>query len=153
MNGARNATDGSAGNSGLPRPVRRATILLAALAIGTAALSRWTGAGHVTLPGVTPVAARPIVFLDRDDGGVAALDPASRDTVATFAPGTNGFARGALRALARQRRLAGIGSEEAIVLTRWSDGRLTLEDSTTGNQVELGAFGASNAAVFAALLR
>jgi putative photosynthetic complex assembly protein len=37
-------------------------------------------------------------------------------------------------------------------LTDWTDGRLTLEDRSTGRSVELRAFGATNAAAFARLL-
>ena len=38
-------------------------------------------------------------------------------------------------------------------LARWSDGRLTLEDPTTGRRIELGAFGPTNAEVFAELMQ
>ena len=37
-------------------------------------------------------------------------------------------------------------------LTRWADGRLSVEDPTTGRRVDLGAFGAVNAASFAKLM-
>jgi putative photosynthetic complex assembly protein len=121
-------------------------------AILIAAIGRLTGAGHITMPGVTPAATRAISFIDREDGGVSAIDPASQATIATFEPGTNGFVRGALRALARQRRLASIGPEQPFRLTRWSDGRLTLDDASTGSHVELDGFGPTNVAAFASLL-
>ena len=72
--------------------------------------------------------------------------------LAVLAPGTNGFARGVLRGLARERRRSDIGMEPPFRLARWSDGRLTLEDPTTGRRIELGAFGPTNAEVFAALM-
>lgn len=151
MNSTR-ARERSYDSAGLPRPVRIAALALACAAIVVAGIGRWTGAGHVTIPGVTPVVTRAISFIDREDGGVAALEPVSRATIATFEPGTNGFVRGALRALARQRRLASIGPEEPFRLTRWSDGRLTLDDAATGSHVELDGFGTTNVAAFASLL-
>jgi len=129
-----------------------ALIALVVFAIGVAGIARWTGAGHVTIPGAVPAFTRSVSFVDRADGGVTALDGRTGAPVVTFAPGTNGFVRGALRALARQRRLNGIGPAAPFLLTRWSDGRLTLDDSTTGSHVELDGFGPTNVAAFAALL-
>ena len=37
-------------------------------------------------------------------------------------------------------------------LTRWSDGRLSLDDPATGRRIELDAFGPTNTAVFAHLM-
>ena len=139
-------------SAGLPRPVRIAAVALVVAAILIAAIGRWTGAGHITIAGVTPTNVRAISFVDRADGGVAAIDPVTRDNIATFEPGTNGFVRGALRALARQRRLDGIGPEQPFRLTRWSDGRLTLDDPATRSHVELDGFGGTNVAAFASLL-
>ena len=77
------------------------------------------------------------------------------------------FVRGALRALARERRAdvgdntAGIPDAGSVTtpvehapfrLTRYTDGRLTLDDTTTGAHLELRAFGPTNAAAFAGLL-
>ena len=67
-------------------------------------------------------------------------------------PGTNGFIRGVLRGLARDRKLQRIGTEPPFRLTRWVDGRLSLDDPATGRRIELGAFGPTNAAAFAGLL-
>jgi putative photosynthetic complex assembly protein len=77
---------------------------------------------------------------------------ATRRTVVEVEPGTGGFIRGVLRALVRERRLSGTGAEPPFTLTRWRDGRLTLDDSATGRRLELTSFGPDNAAVFADLL-
>ena len=58
-----------------------------------------------------------------------------------------------MRGLARERRMHGIGSEAPFTLTQWRDGELTLTDSATGRSIELNAFGTTNRAAFAALLR
>jgi putative photosynthetic complex assembly protein len=72
--------------------------------------------------------------------------------VAVLAPGTNGFIRGVLRGLARDRRSRGISQEPAFRLAQWPDGRLSLEDLATGKRIELGSFGATNRAAFAQIL-
>jgi putative photosynthetic complex assembly protein len=97
--------------------------------------------------------ARTFVFADRPDGGVDVRDVARGGTVVFVLPNTeNGFVRGALRALARQRRLAGIGSDAPFTLTRYEDGRFTLADPSTGGVVEIGSFGPTQVESFEALL-
>ena len=100
----------------------------------------------------TPVAmARDLLFTDRDDGAVAVHDPAGA-LVAILPPGTNGFVRGALRGLARERRRGDAPIAAPFHLTEYIDGRLTLEDAATGRRLDLRAFGATNAGAFARLL-
>ena len=75
--------------------------------------------------------------------------PAPIDIVA---PATNGFLRATMRGLARQRLRQDADREVPFRLTEWADGRLTLEDPTTGRRVEMEAFGITNEEVFAGLL-
>jgi putative photosynthetic complex assembly protein len=67
-------------------------------------------------------------------------------------PGTNGFVRGTLRALARGRRQADLGRDIPFRLAAWRDGRVMLQDTATGREVELNAFGDTNKDVFLRLL-
>lgn len=69
-----------------------------------------------------------------------------------IAPETNGFLRATMRGLARQRLRQDADREVPFRLTGWTDGRLTMEDPTTGRKVEMEAFGLTNEAVFANLL-
>jgi putative photosynthetic complex assembly protein len=98
------------------------------------------------------VASRDLRFLDRDDGGVAVYSAPDGRLVHVLPHGTNGFARGVLRGLARDRRRSDIGSEQAFRLVRFADGRLSLDDPATGRRIDLDAFGPTNVAVFARLL-
>ena len=66
--------------------------------------------------------------------------------------GEAGFLRATLRGLAQQRLREDMGSAQPFRLTRWADGRLTLDDPATQRHIELEAFGVSNEAVFADLL-
>ena len=61
--------------------------------------------------------------------------------------------RGALRALARERKKRGLGPEQPFELIARKDGRLTLHDPATGVRIDLESFGPTNAGVFARLLR
>lgn len=133
------------------RPLLAAGLLIgfSLLAAGTA---RLTGLGRTGLPESRVVATRELRFLDRPDGSVAVVEPAGDRLVELLPPGSNGFLRGVLRGLARDRKLAGIGDGPPFRLVRWADGRLSLEDPTTGRRVDLGAFGEGNAAAFARLL-
>jgi len=60
--------------------------------------------------------------------------------------------RGILRAMARERRIRHITSDDAFSLISHSDGRLTLVDPATQNRIDLESFGKDNAAEFAAFL-
>ncbi len=69
-----------------------------------------------------------------------------------MAPGTNGFLRGVLRGMVRERRSSDIGAQVPFVLTRWADGRLSITDPAIGRQINLEVFGPTNSSVFAQLL-
>jgi putative photosynthetic complex assembly protein len=95
---------------------------------------------------------RLLRFVDRDDGSVGVIDARTGRLAATLAPGEDGFARGALRGLARERKRRGIGDGPPFVLFVQPDGRLVLTDPETARAIDLGAFGPTNSAAFARLL-
>jgi putative photosynthetic complex assembly protein len=125
---------------------------LIALALLSVVLVRTTGVGATRVPDSAPITARDFRFEDRTDGGIAVYDARDGRLVEVVAPGTNGFLRGTLRGLARERKRQGVGPLEPFRLTGKADGRLTLDDPTTGRRVDLEAFGPTNAGVFAELL-
>ena len=94
--------------------------------------------------------SRDLQFEDRPDRSGAVFDIGDNQPIAIVSPGTNGFVRVAMRGLARERRVGDIG-EAPFRLTRCR-GRLTLTDTLTGDQIELGAFGSTNEEAFARLL-
>jgi putative photosynthetic complex assembly protein len=87
-------------------------------------------------------------FADAPDGGILVYDATTGALAGRVAPGGDGFLRGALRAMTRGRMLAHAGPERPFVLTRWSDGRLTLDDSVTRMHVAVSAFGPAQVASF-----
>ncbi len=78
--------------------------------------------------------------------------PGDGHLIDTVAPETNGFLRGTLRALVRERRQYGVGDEVPFRLLRGADGSLILYDPAIGRRLDLRAFGPTNAGAFASLL-
>jgi putative photosynthetic complex assembly protein len=118
------------------------------LTLAGAGLVRWTTRGDAPPAYTATVAQRALHFNDRADGGIAIVDAASGATIDS-AHGEQGFLRGTLRSLSRERKRRGIGSGEPLQLIARADGRLTLHDGATGQHIDLESFGPTNAAVFA----
>lgn len=132
-------------------PLLALAALLLASVVGAAAV-RLTGVGAMRTVNAAVVSVREFRFEDRPDGSIAVLDAAHGHAVETVAPGTNGFLRGTMRGLARERKRRGAGTEPPFRLVAHADGALTLEDPATGRRVDLRSFGPTNAAVFARIM-
>jgi putative photosynthetic complex assembly protein len=98
-----------------------------------------------------PTVQRSLVFEDQKNGGVRVADGVTGQTLIVL-HGEQGFVRGALRALARERFARGIGSAQPFELIARVDGRVTLLDPSTGQRVDLESFGPTNTAEFARFL-
>jgi len=126
--------------------------MLIAATIALAGAARTTGIGTTRIATSTAVESRDLRFTDQHDGSILVVDAVADQTVAVIRPGTNGFIRGALRGLSRERKQQGIGAGPAFRLVRWADGRLTIEDTVTSRVIDLAAFGPTNSGAFAELL-
>lgn len=139
------------------RPFPRGAIFGAAVMVGAslllAAVVRLSGADISSAPPVMPVSVKDLRFVDRPDGAVAVYDVTRTAPIALLAPGTNGFLRATMRNFARERRSNGLGPDAPFRLTAGTDGRLVLADLATGRNIDLEAFGTTNAAVFAGFLQ
>lgn len=138
-------------NRPLPRPALIGAGLLIGLTLVAAAGARWSGVGTTHLPPAQEVGVVELRFLDRADGAVEVRTADDDQVVAVLDPGTNGFARGVLRGMARERRSRGVDATPPFRLVRWSDGRLSLEDPSTQREIALEAFGPTNSGAFAEL--
>ncbi len=131
----------------------------AIIGAGVLVISSLIMVGIARLTGYTPdqppvsrvVESYDLRFEDRADGAVLIYDASNRLTD-ELAPGTNGFVRGVLRGLVRERRADHVGPTPPFRLTRWADGRLSLDDPSTGRHIDLEVFGPTNAGAFADIL-
>ena len=135
-------------NPQLPRGALVGAGVLVVSSLLLVGLARITGYGPAQPPVSTVVERYDLRFEDRADGAVLIYDHADR-LADTLAPGTNGFVRGVLRGLVRERRADHVGPAPPFRLTRWADGRLSLDDPSTGRHVDLEVFGPTNAGAFA----
>ena len=141
-------------NIQLPRGLLLAAVLLIGGALLAVSALRVSGVDISTRSQAATVAERYLRFDDAPDGSIRVVDAGSTTPLVlqTVAAGEGGFLRGALRALVRSRRSAGVGAEVPFHLVAHADGRLTLEDPATRQRLALESFGPTNAAVFAQLL-
>ena len=133
-----------------PRWVLWTTAFLLLFTLGAIALVRVTGNGPDQLAAAT-LSERLLRFEDTSSGGVAVIDGETGQLLTTMT-GEQGFLRGSLRALARDRISRKVGPEQPFKLIARTDGRLTLFDPVTGQRIDLESFGPTNAAVFAPFL-
>jgi putative photosynthetic complex assembly protein len=134
----------------IPHGLLMAMGALVLVSLAAVAAVRLSGVA-IHSPDARAVLTRELRFEDRLDGSVAVID-ARQNRELERVQGEAGFLRGALRALARERRLRDLGPQAPFELIGRADGRLTLRDPATGERVDLEAFGPTNAAVFARLL-
>ncbi|SDG70717.1 photosynthetic complex assembly protein PuhC [Roseospirillum parvum] len=129
----------------IPRSILFAGTSLVVFAILAVALARLTDVGITSTPTANPVASVEIVFDPRPDGSVIIREATSGAVLATRTSGQRSFLLGMLRGIEHERSRFQVPEDTPYVLTRWSDGRFTMTDDSTGLMLESRAFGADNA--------
>ena len=127
-----------------------ALFLIACLAL--VAWVRWTGPAPQDNITARAEQIRTLRFVDQPDGSIQVIDATTGADVHNF-QGEQGFVRGTLRALARGRRLQGMGADQPFELIAHDAGRLSLRDPATGATIALESFGSTNIGVFARLMQ
>ncbi len=135
-----------------PKPALRVAVAMVILTLTVATLASQFGIFKSADVYENPVAQRPLMFEDAPDGGILVRDGETGATALSLPPGTNGFLRGALRAMADRRRKAGKSHDAPFVLTAWGDGRVTIEDPQTDERIAVSSFGPTQVRSFVALL-
>jgi putative photosynthetic complex assembly protein len=129
-----------------------ALFIASSLAVVILLIANYVQSGKLEHQAEAGVVAKKILhFRDLPNGSVGVISADSGQMIAEV-EGQAGFVRGVLRALARDRRIRQISSDDAFELVSRSDGRLTLTDLATKNRIDLESFGKDNAAEFAAFL-
>jgi putative photosynthetic complex assembly protein len=142
----------SAAVAPFPRLPLMATVSVLAGVLVCASVARVT---HFATPEAAPaaLASTMLTFNDMPDGAVAVRLAGSGRTVETVPARDGGFLRSTMRVLATERERSGIGPAAPFTLTALPGGRMTLADTATGETLELEAFGPSNEAEFATILK
>ncbi len=126
-------------------------VLLAILSVAIVAWVRNTAPPAGTSDS-TPIAQQRLLrFVDQPDGSISAIDHHNNRLVQNF-QGEQGFLRGTLRALVRERRMRSLTEQAPFELIAYRDGRLTLRDPSTSATIALESFGTTNLGVFARLI-
>lgn len=136
----------------LPRPALWALFGLVAFSLLAVVVAQAFGYKAGQVPAESVIEQRELRFSDGEAGMVYIWDAGQDVLMGSILPGNENFIRGVLRSFARERRSRGISDQEPFRLARHSDGRLTIEDPTTGRLIDLQAFGATNSGAFARLL-
>ena len=139
---------GRPASKGLNKPMAWIGVFLLALLVAVS-LARWSGFDPRT-PDAAVQWQRDLQFKDVVGGDIVVVDHLTGQAVAQFS-GEQGFLRSTLRALARERHRENMSSDAPFLLIGRTDGRMTLQDPSTGQRIDLESFGPSNAAVFASL--
>lgn len=132
-------------------PIAGATLLVM-LAIAGTAVVRLTSIGIEKTPVAAVAVMHELRFEDGADGSILIYEAQQNKLIDRAAPGENNFLRGTLRGLARERKRIGVDSKPPFKLISRADGRLMLEDPSTGRYVDLGSFGNTNRETFVRLL-
>ncbi|MBT3070355.1 hypothetical protein KKP04_05675 [Rhodomicrobium sp. Az07] len=128
-----------------------AVAVLLVIVIGTSVVDRLDGG--VADASRRPVTHRAVIFRDAPSGGIAVYDQGATEPFQILEREKNTFMATSLRLLGQVRQVRSkAGSDAPFVITRWNDGKLTLTDPSTGETLELAAYGQRNADTFAQLL-
>ena len=131
----------------MPRGALLALTSVLLVTVVSIATARYAGIS-TRQPDAPALLVRELRFEDTPEGAVAVIDGVTGARIETVT-GEQGFLRGTLRGLARERKRANLGPEQNFQLIGRADGRLTLADPATGQRIDLESFGPTNAAVFA----
>jgi putative photosynthetic complex assembly protein len=137
----------------VPKPALQMAGLLVLTVFALAISARFFGFGAFREVPTTILIERALRFEDAPNQGITVIDATTNEVAVVLAPGSNGFLRGALRALTRSRLSAGIGQTEPFRLVRYTDGRLVLHDDATKQQVTITSFGPTQIESFDNLLK
>jgi putative photosynthetic complex assembly protein len=132
------------------RPFPRGVLIAVASLIGftilAIAIARLSGYDPSQAPVSPEVAVRDLRFVEVGEGNIAVYDDATGELLETLPPESDGFIRGVLRTLIRERRMHGVDPDGPYRLSLRENGRFTLDDPTTDFFIDLRAFGPTNEA-------
>ena len=137
----------------IPTVLVRAMFSLVVICVILVAWARLTDRPLVAQFADLPVVAQREIVLSADTTGAALVTTPDGTVIADLDATEGGFIAGVWRVIERERRKWNVAPNTPVNLIRYSDGRLSLEDPTTGWKIALVGFGAGNMDAFARLLQ
>lgn len=134
-----------------PRATLWSAAALVLLSLVAVAVGHGTQRGLSHMSASSVVESRDLRFEDRAEGTIVIYRDGESRLAEVLPAGGNGFLRGVLRGLARERRRQDGAAHAPFRLSRHADGRLTVADPITGRSVDVAAFGPDNYGAFARL--
>lgn len=136
----------------MPRGALYGAAGLIAIAIVSATLGSIANVGTTRVEAPTEGVQRWLRFEDRPDGAIAVYDAETGKLATTLPPNSSFFIRGIMRSIAFARSARDIGPLPPVRLTLRPSGRLDLDDPSTGQVIDLDAFGSTNRRAFDLLM-
>lgn len=132
----------------MPLYAMGALLLFSLVAVALVRLTAPNAADGAAADTAQVIERQALIFRDLDNGAVGVFDPASGALLTTIAPGTNGFMRSTLRGLGRERMRSHLTMDEPFEIRLLDNGRVLLVDPAIDREIDLWAFGESNAMNF-----
>lgn len=136
----------------LPRKALIAIAALIGFTLLVVVVARLTGYNAHQAPDSPVVKSRDLRFTEGPDGVVAVADAANGTRIAMLPAGNEGFVRGVLRFMERDRRARHTTADTPFRLAVHADGRMTLTDLGSQRVLELNSFGPTNTGAFSGFL-
>jgi putative photosynthetic complex assembly protein len=137
----------------VPRGPLIGAFLLVALVFGVAIQARMSGRTASEEPVSVVAQQREVRFAVQDDGTLSVFDVGEGREIARLSSEKNGFLFGMLRGIRQKREVAHTDSTLPLRITRWQDGRMTLDDPATGMHVAVSSFGPTQVESFRQLFQ
>ncbi len=137
----------------VPRGPLIGAVLLVALVFGVAIQARVSGKTASEEPVTAVAQQRQVRFDPQADGTLAVVDVNGNREIVRLSSEKNGFIFGMLRGIKQKRDVAHTDPAVPFRITRWQDGRMTLDDPSTGMHVAVSSFGPTQIASFQQLFQ
>ncbi|WP_112320681.1 photosynthetic complex assembly protein PuhC [Oceanibium sediminis] len=107
---------------------------------------------HEAAVHTAPVAKTMQINIQKDGDGAILVTDMNGGLLGSSARDKAGFIAVVHSALAYERKMHGIDSEDPVTLIRFADGRIGLRDDATGWKIHLNGFGQDNTRAWTAIL-
>lgn len=136
----------------IQRMMMRGVFLLLMVILTLVALARLTDRPLVAVPPVTEIVDTRDIVLQSDTSGRAFVRDVDGTVLVDLGPGEGGFLHTMWRAVQRERVRYRVAQGGPVTVNLHADNRLRLYDPSTGQTIDLNAFGSKNVGAFRALL-